>query len=140
MSECGAVTTTLPEDDDERSFNTDGKPLPGVEIKIVDDLGHPKPNGEEGRLLLRSCSNFGGYLKRQHFNATDDDDWFDTGDLAYMDDQGYIRICGRNKDVIIRGGENIPVLEVENLLYLHPDIDKVALPTLMIDSVSVPVP
>lgn len=127
MTECGAVTTTLPDDDDERSFNTDGTPLPGVEIKIVDEHNQPKPVGGEGRLLLRSCSNFGGYLKRPHFNATDEDDWFDTGDLAYVDDQGYIRICGRSKDVIIRGGENIPVVEVENLLYLHPDIDKAAL-------------
>ncbi|SPL69597.1 cyclohexanecarboxylate-CoA ligase [Acinetobacter stercoris] len=127
MTECGAVTTTKPEDDDERSFNTDGIALPGVEIKIVDRNGAEKPSNEIGRLMIRTCSNFGGYLKRPHLNDTDADDWFDTGDLAYQDEQGYIRISGRKKDVIIRGGENIPVAEIESLLYKHPDIAMVAL-------------
>lgn len=127
MTECGAVTMTRPEDDDERSFNTDGLPLPGVEVKIVDDHGHILPPHQSGTLMIRSCSNFGGYLKRPHLNETDEEDWFDTGDIAYQDEQGYIRIAGRKKDVIIRGGENIPVAEVESLIYLHPDIATVAL-------------
>lgn len=127
MTENGAVTTTLPEDADERSVQTDGKPLPGVEIRIADLDGSELPPGQEGRLLLRSCSNFGGYLKRPHLNATDAEDWFDTGDLARKDDQGYIRITGRSKDVIIRGGENIPVVEIESLLYRHPAIQHAAL-------------
>ena len=127
MSECGAVTTTRPEDDDERSYHTDGIPLPGVEIKIIDKAGNVKPVNEAGRLLIRTCSNFGGYLKRPHLNDTDADDWFDTGDIAYQDEQGYIRIAGRKKDVIIRGGENIPVAEIESLLYKHPNIAMVAL-------------
>lgn len=127
MTECGAVTMTRPEDDDERSFNTDGLPLPGVEIKIINQDGKEKGINEPGSLMIRTCSNFGGYLKRPYLNATDNDDWFDTGDLAYQDEQGYIRICGRNKDVIIRGGENIPVAEIESLLYQHPDIAIVAL-------------
>lgn len=127
MTENGAVTTTRLEDDDERSFATDGLPLPGVEIKIVDADGNPLPVGTPGRLLLRSCSNFGGYLKRPHLNATDEDGWFDTGDLARMDEQGYIRITGRSKDVIIRGGENIPVVEIESLLYRHPAVELAAI-------------
>lgn len=127
MTECGAVTMTRPEDDDERSFNTDGLPLPGVEIKIVDDHGEVLPPNQSGTLLIRCCSNFGGYLKRPHLNETDEQDWFDTGDIAYQDDQGYIRIAGRKKDVIIRGGENIPVAEIESLIYLHSDIATVAL-------------
>ncbi|NMM82600.1 cyclohexanecarboxylate-CoA ligase [Acidovorax sp. SRB_14] len=122
MTENGAVTLTRLEDDDERSFNTDGCPLPGVEIKVVDVDGQPLPPGEPGKLLLRSCSNFGGYLHRAQLNATDADDWFDTGDLARIDERGYLRITGRSKDVIIRGGENIPVVEVESLLYRHPAI------------------
>lgn len=122
MTENGAVTTTRPEDDDERSFNTDGLPLPGVELRVVDDNDQPVPVGESGRLLLRACSNFVGYLKRPQWNSTDADDWFDTGDLARLDDQGYVRITGRSKDVIIRGGENIPVVEIESLLYRHPAI------------------
>ena len=83
--------------------------------------------GQAGKLLVRSCSNFGGYLRRAHLNATDGDDWFDTGDLARMDAQGYIRITGRSKDVIIRGGENIPVVEIESLLYRHADIAMAAI-------------
>lgn len=127
MTECGAVTMTRPEDDDERSFNTDGLPLSGVEVKIVDDQVHLLAANQSGTLMIRSCSNFGGYLKRAHLNETDEDDWFDTGDIAYQDERGYIRIAGRKKDVIIRGGENIPVAEVESLIYLHPDIATVAL-------------
>jgi cyclohexanecarboxylate-CoA ligase len=127
MSENGAVTLIRPEDDDTRAFTTDGIPLPGVELKVVGDDDHELPHGQPGRLLLRSCSNFGGYLKRPHLNATDADDWFDTGDLARVDDEGYIRITGRSKDVIIRGGENIPVVEIESLLYRHPDIAMAAI-------------
>ncbi len=127
MSENGAVTTTLIDDDDERSANTDGCPLPGIEVRVVDGAGAPAPTGTPGRLLVRGCSNFGGYLKRQQLNATDDAGWFDTGDLAYLDARGYIRISGRSKDVIIRGGENIPVAEIESLLYRHPAIAQVAI-------------
>ena len=75
-----------------------------------------------GKLFLRACSNFGGYLKRPHLNGTDADGWFDTGDLARIDEKGYVRITGRSKDVIIRGGENIPVVEIESLLYRHPAV------------------
>ena len=111
---------------DERAFTTDGKPLAGVDLKVVDIDGKPSPPGESGKLYVRACSNFGGYLKRPHWNNTDDEGWFDTGDLARMDEQGYIRITGRSKDVIIRGGENIPVVEIESLLYRHPSIAMVA--------------
>ncbi|MCD8515163.1 MAG: cyclohexanecarboxylate-CoA ligase [Burkholderiaceae bacterium] len=127
MTENGAVTLIELDDPDERACNTDGKPLPGAEIRIADAEGRPLPTGHPGRLLVRSCSNFGGYLKRPHLNGTDADDWFDTGDLAYQDAQGYIRISGRSKDVIIRGGENIPVVEIESMLYRHPAVAMVAL-------------
>ena len=127
MTENGAVTTTLPDDDDERPSTTDGVPLPGAEVKVVDEAGQPLPAGEPGRLLVRSCSNFGGYLQRPHLNATDAEGWFDTGDLAHIDATGYIRISGRSKDVIIRGGENIPVFEIESLLYRHPAVAQAAI-------------
>ena len=127
MTENGAVTTTDPDDDDERSVNTDGRPLPGMEVAVVDADGAALPAGGAGRLLVRGCSNFGGYLKRPALNNTDADGWFDTGDLAYVDARGYIRISGRSKDVIIRGGENIPVVEVEALLYRHPAVAQAAI-------------
>jgi len=122
MTENGAVTLILPDDEDERAVNTDGCPLPGVEIKVIDADGKALAAGEPGKLLVRSCSNFGGYLRRPHLNGTDADGWFDTGDLARIDARGYVRITGRSKDVIIRGGENIPVVEIETLLYRHPAI------------------
>lgn len=126
MTENGAVTTTLPDDADERAVNTDGRPLPGAEVKVVDVDGQPLPAGQAGSLRVRSCSNFGGYLKRPEWNATSADGWLDTGDLAYLDERGYIRITGRSKDVIIRGGENIPVVEIEELLYRHPAVAQAA--------------
>lgn len=127
MTENGAVTLTKLDDEDERAFSTDGCPLPGVEVKIVDSDGQEMAHQQSGRLLVRSCSNFGGYLKRPQWNNSDAEGWFDTGDLAYADACGYIRISGRAKDVIIRGGENIPVVEVEALLYRHPSVAQVAI-------------
>lgn len=127
MTENGAVTLIRPEDDDERAFTTDGCPLRGVELKVADEAGAELPRGEAGRLLVRAASNFGGYLKRPQWNGTDAEGWFDTGDLARMDEAGYIRISGRSKDVIIRGGENIPVFEIESLLYRHPAVAQVAI-------------
>lgn len=127
MTENGAVTLIKPDDDDELAITTDGCALPGVEVKVVEVDGKPMPFGQVGRLLVRSCSNFGGYLHRPQLNNTDADGWFDTGDLAYMDERGYIRISGRSKDVIIRGGENIPVFEIEALLYGHPAVAQAAI-------------
>ena len=127
MTENGAVTLIRLDDDDALAFTTDGCALPGVEVRVVDTEGRNLPPGEAGKLLVRACSNFGGYLKRPQWNNTDADGWFDTGDLARMDAAGYIRITGRSKDVIIRGGENIPVVEIEALLYKHPAVSQVAI-------------
>jgi len=127
MTENGAVTLIKLDDDDELACNTDGCALPGVQVKVVDFDGRPLPAGESGKLLVRACSNFGGYLQRPQWNNTDAEGWFDTGDLARMDANGYIRISGRSKDVIIRGGENIPVVEIEALLYRHPAVAQVAI-------------
>ncbi|WP_346296323.1 cyclohexanecarboxylate-CoA ligase [Rhodopseudomonas sp. P1] len=127
MTENGAVTLIKLDDDDKLASTTDGCPLPGVEVKVIDGDGKALPPNQIGRLVVRSCSNFGGYLKRPHWNGTDADGWFDTGDLAYMTADGYIRISGRSKDVIIRGGENIPVVEIEALLYKHPAVAQVAI-------------
>jgi cyclohexanecarboxylate-CoA ligase len=76
---------------------------------------------------VRADSLFGGYLKRPELRGLDSDGWFDTGDLARIDSAGYLRITGRSKDIIIRGGENLPVVEIENLVYSHPDVTEVAL-------------
>jgi cyclohexanecarboxylate-CoA ligase len=127
MTENGAVTLIKLDDDDTLACTTDGCPLPGVEVKVIDFDGRTLPAGEVGKLVVRACSNFGGYLRRPQLNATDAEGWFDTGDLAHIDASGYIRISGRSKDVIIRGGENIPVFEIEALLYRHPAVAQVAI-------------
>jgi cyclohexanecarboxylate-CoA ligase len=127
MTECGAVTVTEPLRALQKSGSTDGRPLPGIDIKVVDLESRLLPPGVTGKLYVRGASLFGGYLKRPHLNATDEDGWFDTGDLAFLDSEGYVRINGRSKDIIIRGGENIPVMEIENLLYKHPAVALVAI-------------
>ncbi len=126
MTENGAVTTTRPLDPPEKTINTDGKPLAGSEVRVVDESGNVLPAGVEGRLQERGACDFLGYLKRPDLDNRDAQGWFDTGDLARIDADGYIRITGRSKDIIIRGGENIPVVEVENLLYQHPAIQDAA--------------
>ncbi|HCJ28815.1 MAG TPA: cyclohexanecarboxylate-CoA ligase [Pseudomonas sp.] len=127
MTENGAVTMTHPEDDPERAIGTDGVALPYMEVRVVDESGEPVPHGTEGNLMVRGASLFVGYLKRPDLYNVDEHGWFPTGDLARLDAKGYIRITSRTKDVVIRGGENVPVVEIENLLYKHPAISAVAL-------------
>ncbi|WP_444985651.1 cyclohexanecarboxylate-CoA ligase [Halomonas mongoliensis] len=127
MTENGAVTTTLPEDDPERAVHTDGVPLPYIELKVTDMEGNPLPAGQEGPLYMRGASLFVGYFKQPELYGVDDEGWFPTGDLARLDEQGYVRITGRSKDVVIRGGENIPIVDIENTLYQHPKIQTLAL-------------
>lgn len=123
QSENGLVTLTKLDDSEEKLTGTDGVPFSGMEVKVVDMNGEICPPHQEGSLLARGPAQFVGYLKRMDDTlAEHQDGWFITGDRAVMDEDGYIRISGRNKDVIIRGGENIPVAYVENVLYEHPDI------------------
>ena len=133
QSEEGLVTIGIPGDPEDKIIETDGYPWPGMEIRVVDPLGSVVPPGQEGALQVRGPFLFVGYaerleMTRELMRPADDgrDDWFDTGDLAFIDEDGYLRISGRTKDVIIRGGENIPVAYVENALYEHPDIEAVA--------------
>jgi cyclohexanecarboxylate-CoA ligase len=99
-----------------------------MELRIVDDAGRPLPAEGEGELLVRGPSQFVGYCKRPDFTRESytADGWFRTGDRGRLDADGYLAITGRAKDLIIRGGENIPVVEVENVLFTHPKIAGVA--------------
>jgi cyclohexanecarboxylate-CoA ligase len=126
MTEVLSGTLTEPARAAEKSASTDGRSLEGMEVRIVDTDGRPAPIGEPGRLLVRGAQMFKGYYKRPELSTFDGDGWFDSGDLAYMDKDGYIRISGRVKDILIRGGENVPVVEIENLLYKHPAVAAVA--------------
>ena len=127
MTESLSSTLTEPSRAADKSSKTDGRALEGVAVKVVDDEGKPMPQGQTGRLLVRGAQMFMGYYKRPDIDTFDAEGWFDTGDLAYMDDEGYIRINGRTKDVLIRGGENVPVVEIEALMYKHPAIAAAAL-------------
>jgi cyclohexanecarboxylate-CoA ligase len=126
MTEVLSGTLTEPSRASDKSPTTDGRALEGMEVRIVDFDGKPVPTGQSGRLLVRGCQMFTGYYKRLELKTFDAEGWFDSGDLAYMDSEGYVRISGRVKDVLIRGGENVPVVEIENLLYKHPAVAAVA--------------
>lgn len=107
---------------------TDGRAVEGTELKVVDDVGADVPSGERGELMVRGPERFIGYLvpppDEEVFDA---EGWFATGDLARLDKRGQLTIDGRKKDIILRGGENISVKEVEDHLYLHPKIADVAI-------------
>ena len=122
MTESLSSTLTEPSRAADKSATSDGRALAGVEVRIVDFDGQPLAQGESGRLLVRGAQMTLGYYKRPDLNTFDAQGWFDTGDLGCMDDEGYIRINGRTKDVLIRGGENVPVVEIEALLYKHPAV------------------
>ena len=122
MTESLASTLTEPARAAEKSPKTDGRALDGVGVRVVDFDGKVVPAGETGRLMVRGAQMAMGYYKRPDLATVDTEGWFDTGDLAYLDDEGYIRINGRTKDVLIRGGENVPVVEIEALLYKHPAV------------------
>ena len=122
MTESLSSTLTEPSRAADKSATSDGRALAGVEVRIVDFDGQPLAQGESGRLLVRGAQMTLGYYKRPDLDTFDTQGWFDTGDLGCMDDEGYIRINGRTKDVLIRGGENVPVVEIEALLYKHPAV------------------
>jgi cyclohexanecarboxylate-CoA ligase len=118
-----------PGDPPERAWGTDGRALAGVRLRVVDDDGVALSSGEEGNFEVHTDCLFEGYLNRPELTAevVTDDGWYRTGDLARIDDQGYVRITGRVKDVINRGGEKVPVAEIEQLLHAHPAVRDVAI-------------
>jgi acyl-CoA synthetase (AMP-forming)/AMP-acid ligase II len=128
MTENGLVTCNGLADPEDTVVGTDGLPLPGMALRVVDEAGDDVPTGTEGDLLVTGPAQFVGYFKRPEFTREGHtaDGWFKTGDRATLDRDGYVSITGRSKDVIIRGGENIPVAEVENALFAHPKIAGVA--------------
>src|SRR4051794_5465300 len=127
QTENALVTLGIPGDADEKLIDTDGYPWPGMRVRVVDDTGAELPPGTAGRVQVAGPFLFVGYAERLEMaRALFDGDWFDTGDLGTLDAEGYLASSGRTKDVIIRGGENIPVAYVENVLYEHPDVLAVA--------------
>ncbi len=122
------ITQTLTSDSIERRVSTVGKVLPGVEARVVDpETGRQVGPGVQGELQARSSMVMQGYYNMPEAteSAIDDEGWLHTGDLAEVDEDGYFRITGRLKDMIIRGGENVYPREVEEFLYTHPKVSDV---------------
>ncbi len=122
------ITQTRTEDPIERRVSTVGRKLPDVEVKIVDpETGEEVESGEPGELCTHGYHVMKGYYKMPDKTAEviDEDGWLHTEDLATMDEDGYVKITGRTKDMIIRGGENIYPREIEEFLYGHPEISDV---------------
>ncbi|GEP55623.1 AMP-binding protein [Reyranella soli] len=128
MTETSPVSTQCATDDPvERRVSTVGQVLPHIEIKIVDTEGKAVPRGETGEFCTRGYSVMKGYWNDadKTAEAIDEAGWMHTGDLATMDEQGYVNIVGRLKDMVIRGGENVYPREIEEFLYRHPKIQDV---------------
>ena len=136
-SVCGAWGSTesclgalaAPGDDPAKVWGTDGRALAGTRIRIVDDKDKVLGPGEEGNFQVTSRCLFEEYLDRPDLTAAamTADGWYRTGDLATIDGDGYLRLSGRVKDIINRGGEKVPVAEIEQLLHEHPAVAEVAI-------------
>ncbi len=130
------ITQTRPDDSLDLRVGTVGRSLPNLEVKIVSpESGERVPTGVQGELCTRGYHVMKGYYKMPEATtqAIDDENWLHTGDLAVMDENGYCKITGRIKDMIIRGGENIYPREIEEFLFTHPqimDVQVVGIPSV----------
>lgn len=127
----GTICMLPPEDHDpagNKRMRSAGKPLPGVELRILGADGKDVPLGEVGEVVTRSSNNMLGYwnLPDATKSTMSDDGWIRTGDAGYLDEDGYLYIHDRVKDMIISGGENVYPAEVESAIYGHPAVQEVA--------------
>jgi acyl-CoA synthetase len=130
MTEACSHHYTMPDEEAEKVVETSGRACPGYEVAIfsADDPDTPLPAGEVGQIGGRGASLMLGYFDDQQATETafNRDGWFMTGDLGQLDEDGYLRITGRLKELIIRGGHNINPARIESLAMRHPDVDRVA--------------
>ena len=128
MTECGAISMTGIGDDAETVAHTAGYPLPGLEVRCVDDAGQDLPPGETGELWVRGHAVTPGYLDdpAATAEAIDAEGWLHTGDIGTIDARGYLAITDRKKDMYISGGFNCYPAEIEKLLAAHPAIEMAA--------------
>jgi cyclohexanecarboxylate-CoA ligase len=126
-TECPTATGTPIGEPLERHAETDGRPIGAAEVRVLDASGEAVGPGVRGDLQVRGPELCLGYLDASlNERAFREDGWFATGDLAVLDEQGAVRIAGRVKDIIVRGGENLSTKEIEDLLFEHPDVVEVA--------------
>jgi len=124
----GIATMCRDGDDPEIIANSSGRAIPDVEVLCVDDDGKEVPRGEAGEVLVRGYNVMRGYFEdeEQTRETIDADGWLHTGDVGVMDDEGYLQITDRKKDMFIMGGFNCYPAEIEGLLFEHPDVAQVA--------------
>lgn len=124
----GGIAVSDLSDSGELQAETVGRLMPGVDARIVDEERQDLPAGEVGELAVRGDGVMRGYYQAPELTARvlDEEGWLYTGDLATIDDKGYLRIVGRKKDVIIRGGQNIYPAEIEHYLQTHPNVEEAA--------------
>ena len=120
------VDTVLAPEDQLRKPGSCGRPYGGIEIKVVDDDGNALPTGQAGELFVRSPLAIDGYHATEERLAELGGEWKSVGDVAYVDDEGYVYICDRKKDMVITGGMNVYPAEIEAVLHAHPDVMDVA--------------
>lgn len=122
------ITMTRFDDSLERRVETVGRPLPGIEVRIADDARRPLPTGEMGELACRGYNVMLGYYKMpdKTVEVIDEDGWLYSGDLATMDEEDYVKIVGRKKDMLITGGFNVYPAEIEEYLFTHPKVQNVS--------------
>ncbi len=126
-SEFPTISTTSAEDAHARGLDTEGRPLPGVELQICDEDGQPCPANAEGEIRARGPDCMVGYADaRLNAETFDADGFLRTGDLGVLDEDGYLTVTGRAKDIIVRKGEKISAREVEDLITLHDAVAEVA--------------
>lgn len=127
LTEYSTITWPLLSAPLEKRAETDGSPAPGATLRIIDvETREELPPGEAGEVVARGPELMVGYTDPEANEEAFERGWFTTGDLGVIDDEGYLRITGRLKDIIVRGGENVSVKEVEDQLYEHPAIEEVA--------------
>jgi len=124
LTETASVATAIGGDDYFAHPGSVGRPVPTVELRIVDDTGCDVPPHSNGEVWLKGPTIMAhGYWRRPDANeASFSDGWFRTGDIGYVDDEGYLYLVDRAKDMIIRAGENVYCVEVEHVLFDHPDV------------------
>jgi cyclohexanecarboxylate-CoA ligase len=127
-TEFPTLSTCGPDDPAAKGAMTDGRPIGAAGCRVVDSDDRVLPPGEVGELLVTGPELFLGYLRHaDDLGSFTPDGWFRTGDMAVLDADGYLTIRGRKKDIVLRGGENISVAEVEDLLFDHPRISEIAI-------------
>jgi acyl-CoA synthetase (AMP-forming)/AMP-acid ligase II len=127
MTECPMIAQGGPNDTHDQLMFSDGAPVTGIRIRMVDADDRECGPGEDGEVRLKGPMVFKGYTDSSlDADAFDSEGWFRTGDLGHIDESGHVVLTGRLKDVIIRKGENISAKEIEDLLYQHPLVNDVA--------------